>query len=485
MSYTNKIEMLKKNYSTNSIESCTRKSQLDEFLRKGFKERDYFDHEVIATQKFYPYTTYNLMLRGYNEHFINSILPIQINIYAPALASIGDDILWDGQVNWHRQQMEKPGLVAAAGLCIDHSETAMVSIIQSDINQQVYKFANYKSKYKTRLRSWFGKWNLITYNAILDFALSAGIKTVLFPTTDSVFRHVKANVLRDIYDTIYDSVANTYLCRKTTIKGHDYWKVNVAENQSKIAILEDERVKQSHSKVVCILHDTEENVDTDIDIRSCEDALESMLEIEHEANISTTYNVLGTLYNKKNQLITKNNQHAIGFHSFNHVIGEEGQIEAVREVDLQVKGYRPPQSRLTAELNNFNLQYHNFEWLCSSSSSLGISDITLEHGIVKIPVDTDDWLIQSGQMSYENWKDLLLKKIEDNAFFSFGLHDCYSKHWLQNYPELIRSIKSIGVSFQSCDQVAAHAFLLSSCEVRANIDRRRSLSKDCAISSTF
>ena len=40
-------------------------------------------------------------------------------------------------------------------------------------------------------------------------------------------------------------------------------------------------------------------------------------------------------------------------------------------VDYRIKGYRPAQSRLTAELTDDNLAFHNFEWLASSRYSLG------------------------------------------------------------------------------------------------------------------
>ena len=43
----------------------------------------------------------------------------------------------------------------------------------------------------------------------------------------------------------------------------------------------------------------------------------------------------------------------------------------VATIDYRIKGYRPAQSRITAELTDANLAFHNFEWLASSRYSLG------------------------------------------------------------------------------------------------------------------
>src|SRR5438132_14160243 len=64
--------------------------------------------------------------------------------------------------------------------------------------------------------------------------------------------------------------------------------------------------------------------------------------------------------------------------------GNRGQLQKCREIDYRVKGYRPPQSRITSELSDTRLAFHNFEWLASSAHSLQTSLPELRNRIVKI-----------------------------------------------------------------------------------------------------
>ena len=90
---------------------------------------------------------------------------------------------------------------------------------------------------------------------------------------------------------------------------------------------------------ICIFHDIEENVDTPISSGECTESLTRMLELESDFGMTATYSVLGTaLDRKRREIIASNPCHAIGFHSFNHDLGNMTQLRQCREVDLRIRG---------------------------------------------------------------------------------------------------------------------------------------------------
>jgi peptidoglycan/xylan/chitin deacetylase (PgdA/CDA1 family) len=184
-----------------------------------------------------------------------------------------------------------------------------------------------------------------------------------------------------------------------------------------------------------------------------------MLEIQARHGVHATYNVVGTLFREKHAAITAGG-HAIGFHSYNHCIDEPGQLPRTREIDLQVRGYRPPQSVLTAELSDYNLTYFNFEWLLTSARSFGFDECRLENGIAKIPVHLDDHPLHTGAMDYASWRACLGRLVDTRDVVVVGLHDCYAPRWLDRYEELLAELRAKG-EVVTCDALADRLFLAS------------------------
>ena len=209
----------------------------------------------------------------------------------------------------------------------------------------------------------------------------------------------------------------------------------------------------------CIFHDVEENIDTTVSAAECSNNLDRMLRIEKELCLDATYNVLGILLARKKEIIEASNRnHSIAFHSFNHHLDDLTQLRQCRDVDLRVRGYRPPRSKITAELTDYNLTFLNFEWLASSASSLGFDACKLENGLVKIPIDLDDYPLFAGAVDYEDWENDLLERAATKKVFGFGLHDCYGGLWLANYPQLLHKLADIG-DFVSADRVCDSVLL--------------------------
>jgi hypothetical protein len=209
---------------------------------------------------------------------------------------------------------------------------------------------------------------------------------------------------------------------------------------------------------ICVFHDIEENVDTPISSAECVDNLVRMLQIERYSGLNATYNILGALFTRKvDQIRASNPKHSIGFHSFNHDLADLTQLSKCRRVDLRVRGYRPPQSRITSELSDYDLTKLNFEWFACGARSLGCAGRNLENGIVKIPIHLDDYSLFLGK-PYEQWESELLNCARATPFFSLGLHDCYAGKWLEQYRDLLGKLAAIR-SFATADEICDCMFL--------------------------
>jgi hypothetical protein len=385
----------------------------------------------------------------------------QINLYTTEFYGLPDELFWDPQINWHHQQFGLKGLIATAGLWIQDQGVAITQL-QSDLCQQLYRHAPLRKTCKTRVQRHFEHWYAILFNAVLDFCLASGFSVVYAPTGEHIVKNIDRQIVPDLFLRIYNYPEKRYLCRRTTRNGAEYWEIPITANTSRIVRLRPEAIVPQQKGTrpnICIFHDIEENVDTSVSAAECADNLRRMLAIEKEFGVVATYNVLGTLLEpKRNEILASNPQHSIGFHSFDHRAKELNQLRQCREVDLRIKGYRPPRSELTAELTDYNLTRFNFEWLACSAHRLGFDACKLESGLVKIPIAIDDYPLFTGTDRYDQWESELLTVASRRPFFAFGLHDCYARHWLEHYARLIDKLVAIG-DFINADVVCDKMFL--------------------------
>jgi hypothetical protein len=429
------------------------------FVGRGFAPREVFAHNVIAIPKHYPDAQVLLERWGLRRKELDCGQFYQINLYTIDFYNLPDDLFSDPTINWHGQQLGRKGLIAAAGIWIRNS-IATVSTLQSDLCQQLYRQPRLKRLCKTRVDMHFRYWYAFLFNAILDFCIDSKLLALRCPTGRQVVVNTRKAVNPDLFLRIYDYPAQLYACHSVVVGGAQYWEIPVDANRSRVVPLgttpsaptSDARVR------LCVFHDIEENTDTDISLAECADNLEHMLRIEKSLGVDATYNILGRIFDRKRALVHASNPgHSIGFHSFNHDIDDLAQLPKCRNVDLRVRGYRPPRSRITRELTNYRLTELNFEWLASSTRSLGHFDCRLAGGIVKIPIDLDDRTLVLGK-PYQQWEDEVLARARALPFFSLGLHDCYAGKWLPRYKELLGKLLSIS-QLVSADAVCDSVFL--------------------------
>ena len=439
-----------------------RAGAFSDFAGWGLSRRELFGHRAIPVPKPYPDSQLLLEARGMPRRLLQSGRFEQINLYTTDFYDLPDELFWHPEINWHHQQLGVKGLIAAAGLWIRDAK-AIITTVQSDLCQQLCRHAYLTRPHKTQVETHFKYWYAILFNAVLDFCLQRGLTVVFSPTGRQVVRNTKKPVVPDLFLRIYDYPATRYVCHRTSLYGGEYWEIPLEPNVALIARLREagslpKRGNHERPKI-CIFHDVEENVDTAISAAQCSSDLDRMLRIEKEFCLDATYNVLGILLARKKKIIEASNpQHSIAFHSFNHRLDDTRQLHQCREVDLRVRGYRPPRSRITVELTDYNLTFSNFEWLASSASSLGFDECKLENGLVKIPIALDDYPLFTGAVDYADWESHLLERAVTKNFFGFGLHDCYANLWLANYPQLLHKLAKIG-DFVSADQLCDWIFL--------------------------
>jgi hypothetical protein len=308
-------------------------------------------------------------------------------------------------------------------------------------------------------------------NGILNFAVAMGMKRICVADSDWALRHTdrKRNVGREMFRRVYDRNVDELF----EAKHSPPWRsIDVSGNANRLVVPEPAEEDIANEKSICVCHDIEKGIghlDSDPAFAKHADAiapenLERMLTIERQLGVKATYSVVGKLVPELRSRIEEDG-HCLAFHSYDHRIGSsdgaaatDDQLGRCRKVDYRLKGYRTPQSRITAELTDENLCFHNFEWLASSKRSLGFAEPQLQNRIVKIPIHFDDFAMYRDGQAYDAWEAEAIAAIESDQFVAFGLHDCYGEFWLPRYAEFLEKIRRLG-KLTTMNQVADEVFL--------------------------
>jgi peptidoglycan/xylan/chitin deacetylase (PgdA/CDA1 family) len=452
------------------------------FLDAGIPRRNFFPHRVYVLPKGGPD---GLELA---KSMAGSADPSRLRefvLYAlpPALDEFPPDLFFDDELQWHRQQFGLQGQVACANVIRDKRSLRVCTFV-SDLVQRVAR----TPKYRTRIDARFRGWNRLLRNAVCFYAAENGIDWVYSASAELAMRHTDSR-RRAVYPELFQRVYDHALEEIGAVREGDWWLIDTRKIRNRIAPLTRNSTADSWPKTVCVTHDIEAGVghrDVDPEFARAADrlapaALEKILDIEAEQGVKATYNVLGILYKELEQKIRRSG-HAIAFHSFDHYIPgrvsrfmqrlqihtplllrdmsflRPKQLWKCREVDYRVKGYRPPQSLVPASLCDANLAHYNFEWLASSPRSINSEVPCMKNGMVKIPIQFDDYPLYRGLRSYREWEAEILEMVESQDFFAFGLHDCYAPYWLDQYRSLLQQLKS-RAKLITLDEVAARITL--------------------------
>lgn len=417
---------------------------------------EYFDHFTLLVQKRYPDSILDLEKAGLGENQVAAMRFAQLNLYAVDIEDLPEELLRDRDVYWHQQRLELPGLIASAGLHYPGGNRIVVQLLQSDLMQR-YGLADEYRKYRTEIERRFKAWYKILLNGVLDHARHNQFKDVYCPASETALGRIKKPVDGRLFQRIYDYPSRNYNTRRVRSDNRDYWKIDVAQNESRILSLSSEIATWHRPRTICLLHDIEQDVETDVPVEECRVNLRKMLEIEKRHGVRGTYNVLGRCFGEAARTIRSFDHHALGFHSFDHRREGLDQLTRVRQISWRILGYRPPGSVISPELTTLNLARHNFEWLASSSHSLGFSDLRICNGIAMIPIHIDDHELYSGATKVDDWVEKILREARSREFFALSLHDCYASHWLHVYPKLLEALSSVA-RMVDCDALAGEMY---------------------------
>lgn len=455
--------------------------RVGEWVGFGFRQRHFFPHRTFYLRKALP-DGYKLAVRSGFRPDPKQLWEVVLFALPPALDELPADLFFDDDLLWHRQQFSLVGQIAAASI-LTQGPQLYTAAHHSDLVQRISR----RREYKTRVDARFHGWDRMLLNSILAFAEEQGITTVNVPTSEYARAQADPNrsVEPELFDRVYDRhVRDHYDVRPSG----NWWAIDVAPNRRRVLRGEPKTETRPTTKTICLCHDIERGLGhreaepAFVEVANATSAatLEAMLDTEHNVGVRATYNVVGSIMPEIRDQIEPAG-HCLGFHTFDHSLDRRGfrarsllarrlglgtvpdgtptrlQLGRCRTVDYRVKGYRPAQSRLGADTDDGSLAHHNFEWLASSSTSLGISAPCIENGIVKIPIRFDDFPLHRGT-PYEQWEARIFEFAGDNGFLALSLHDCYGPMWLDHYPAFLDRLRDLG-AIKTLDEVAAEVTL--------------------------
>ena len=437
----------------------------DRFVGAGYRERDFFPHRVRYLPKCGPDGVF-LSQKMTGQADLPSLWQVVVHATSPAIDEFPRNAFFDRDLLWHQQHFHEPGQVASASMAIRGSVLYTMAH-QSDLVQRISR----RRQHKTRVEKVFQGWHHLLLNAIVHFAVLRGCREVRVPTSRLMMRFTdrKRTVQPPLFERVYDRAVHHHFRARET---DGWWCIDVRANAGHVVAPERRVTTLRRLRTICLVHDIERGLGhaggdpafvSDVDEAS-DASLTAMLDIERAAGVRATYVVVGTLMRDLRDRIeleagqwrgTAEGGHALGFHSHDHTSGP--QVGRCRSVDYRLKGYRPPQSELTPELTDDTLGRYNFEWLASSTSSLGFAVPRMGNRVARIPIHIDDFPLHAGQLDFPSWRRRVLG-MASAGFTAVGLHDCYGRHWLPHYRALLDDLGGTG-SLRTLDEVADELFL--------------------------
>src|SRR6202007_1316203 len=118
---------------------------------------------------------------------------------------------------------------------------------QSDLVQR----ASRQPEHRTHLQNRFKGWNYMLLNAILNFAVEHGVKTIYVPTATWTLCHTdpSRNVQRALFERIYDQQVHATF---RADPAGQWWMVDVQKNRHRLIRPEIKTDTHPREKVICL-----------------------------------------------------------------------------------------------------------------------------------------------------------------------------------------------------------------------------------------
>jgi len=412
---------------------------------RGFRKSRIFPHQIYYLRKCGP-DGFLLAKQMYGLTDPSKMFQVQLYAHESLHHLLPADLWFDNELLWHQQQFGMQGQIATADVILA-GDALYATVRFADVVQRIGRHRSYK----TVIEKQFAGWNEMLLNAIASFAAEQGVSRIVAPTSELALSGTdrKRNVQPQMFERLYDRAVERQF---RVQRRRDRWVIELADNRDRFLPLPSAvRRLGTDRAAICIAHDTER----ELGHRGLDPALESlpvsefnrrldtMARIEQESGVRSTYNIVGSFLSDVREPLEQAG-HGVAFHSFDHRRWRK-QLLRCRQADYRIKGYRPPQSRMTWELRDKNLCSQNFEWIATSASRLhGAAVPFLKNGVVRIPIADDDFPLYKRAMSYSEWESGLLARVAGQRFTAFGLHDCYADLWLEHYPRLLERLSVLG-----------------------------------------
>ena len=426
------------------------------FLERGWAARYFFPHRVHWLPKCggdgFRLAGWTVGIRAPGQ-----VAQLVLHAHGPVLQEFPAELFFDDDVLWHRQHFGLPGHVAGADLFQD-GRTLYAMSIHSDLVQRAAR----RQEHRTRVQKRFCGWNRLLLHAIVALAARRGFRRVRIASAALSMRHADETkrLGPELFERVYDRAVHHLF--EPERRG-EWWEIDVRRSAPRLVPPVSRTGEIGGGRTVCIVHDTERGLGhRDVDPafaeradRTAPAALPAMLEAERRQGVKATYSVVGCMLDEVRSAIEADG-HCIAFHSWDHGPGD--QLRKCRATDARIRGYRPPRSQITPELQPSRLCWHGFDWLASSSVSLGRSAPWKQGPLVRLPIHLDDFDLHRGRIGWEAWLARALALVREHDFVALGLHDCYAEHWLPHYDDLLRELKAIA-RLRTLDDVAGDLHL--------------------------
>ena len=201
--------------------------QREEALARGYQYRYFFPHHAFALPKCGP-DGFRQAKNMCGKDDINSCWEIVLYAISPAIDEFPRELFFDSDVMYHEQQFGRMGQIATVNLFIDNGYLFTMNH-QSDLVQRISRRRNWK----TRVETVFNGWNLMLWNAILNFAKGKGLTHVCAPTAE--FAMANTAKQRTVQPEMFDRIYNRDVHRLFNPEQQDrWWRIDIDAHKDKI-----------------------------------------------------------------------------------------------------------------------------------------------------------------------------------------------------------------------------------------------------------
>ena len=295
----------------------------------------------------------------------------EIVLYADEtlIAAFPRDLFFDDDLLWHQQHLGRAGQVAAVDIVL-RGEDLFTMAHQSDLVQRISRRRGVQDARREAVQGLAPD----AFNGIVDFAREHGARLVHFPTADFALRNTdrKRIVERTLFDRLYDrnvrsccrsSVRATGGCSTSIESVTGSWCPSAARTQASwFGRSPSVTTSSTTSATRVALAIRSQMRPSPLRSRRCS---------KSSATSASERRTTSWERSSQNGDEIRADGHCMALAAYDHAVDKPEQLARCRQVDSD-QGLRCPAVEAHGwRYTDDNLAFHNFEWIASSSLSLG------------------------------------------------------------------------------------------------------------------